>query len=40
VACPYGILFDDEQGNRNEWQGQAYEPQQIIGVLKSLLKGE
>lgn len=40
VACPYGILFDDESKNREEWQGQAYEPCDIINVLKSLLKGE
>lgn len=33
-----GILFDDEQANRNEWQGQAYQPQQILEILKSLLK--
>ena len=32
-----GILFDDEQDNRTEWQGQAYEPTEIISVLKSLL---
>ena len=40
VACPCGILFDDESKNREEWQGQAYEPCDIIAVLKSLLKGE
>ena len=33
-----GILFDDEQTNRNEWQGQAYQPQQILEILKSLIK--
>ena len=31
-----GILFDDEQANRNEWQGQAYEPQAILEILKKL----
>lgn len=40
VTCPCGILFDDESNNREEWQGQAYEPCDIITVLKSLLKGE
>lgn len=40
VACPCGILFDDESKNREEWQGQAYKPCDIINVLKSLLKGE
>ena len=38
VACPCGILFDDESKNREEWQGKAYEPREIIQVLKSLLK--
>ena len=38
VACPFGILFDDESKNREEWQGQAYEPREIIQVLKSLIK--
>lgn len=37
VTCPCGILFDDESKNREEWQGQAYEPCDIINVLKSLL---
>lgn len=39
VHCPMGILFDDEQGNRTEWQGQAYQPQEIITILKQLLQG-
>jgi hypothetical protein len=39
VSCPTGILFDDEQGNRTEWQGQAYQPQEIITILKQLLQG-
>lgn len=32
-----GILFDDEEKNRNNWQGQAYKPSQIMEILKSLL---
>lgn len=37
-ACGGGILFDDEERNRNaEWDG-AFEPEQIIEVLKGLLK--
>ena len=37
----YGdILFDDEAPNREEWKGEAYEPNQILEVLKGLLKGE
>lgn len=31
------VLFDDEENNRNEWQGIAYEPNEIIRVLKELL---
>lgn len=32
-----GILFDDEERNRNEWGGSAYEPSEIFEVLNSLL---
>lgn len=31
-----GILFDDEQKNREEWQGTAYDVQNIIEVLRGL----
>lgn len=31
------ILFDDEENNRKEWRGVAYEPSQIFDVLKELL---
>ena len=34
------ILFDDEAPNREEWKGAAYEPSQILEVLKELLRGE
>ena len=30
------ILFDDEEGNRNNWNGIAYDVNDIIGNLKSL----
>ena len=33
-----GILFDDEQGNRKEWQGQAYDEKNILEILKNLVK--
>lgn len=39
-VCREGILFDDEEGNREAWQGIAYTPNNIIPVLKGLLKGE
>lgn len=37
MTCGGGILFDDEERNRDEWQDEAYEPEQIIEILKSLL---
>lgn len=32
-----GILFDDEEKNREKWTGQAFTPEEIFSVLKSLL---
>ena len=37
VGC--GILFDDEEPNRNEWSGVAYDVDNIIEILKALAKG-
>ena len=34
--CGGGILFDDEIQNRISWQGESYEPNQIINILKLL----
>ena len=31
------ILFDDNERIRNQWTGQAYEPQQILQILKELV---
>ena len=31
-----GILFDDEERNRNAWRGRAFTPDEIFNVLKSL----
>lgn len=31
------ILFDDEEPNRDNWLGHAYEPEMMIKVLKHLL---
>ena len=31
------ILFDDELPNRENWKGQAFEPEMIVKVLKHLL---
>ena len=33
-----GILFDDEQGNREQWQGKAYDEKNILEILKNLVK--
>ena len=34
--CKSGILFDDEEKNRNEWKGEAYEPEKIFEILKKI----
>lgn len=34
------ILFDDEEQNREAWDGEAYEPADIIEVLKEILNGD
>ena len=31
------ILFDDEEQNRESWEGEAYEPEMMMKVLKALL---
>ncbi len=31
------ILFDDEEKNRNNWTGKAYDVDNIIGVLRELI---
>lgn len=35
-TCGKGILFDDEEPNRKEWNGIAYDVNDIIGTLKNL----
>ena len=34
IGC--GVLFDDEEPNRNMWGSDAYDANNILGVLKSL----
>lgn len=34
--CGRGILFDDEQRNRKEWRGVAYDVDNIIEILRNL----
>lgn len=36
VDFPNGILFDDEETNRNNWKGTAYNVNNIIEILKGL----
>ena len=36
VSNPFGILFDDEQKNQDEWRGKAYSPEHIMNILKAL----
>jgi len=36
VNDPDGILFDDEENNRINWTGIAYDVHNIIGVLRGL----
>lgn len=38
VKYPQGILFDDEEQNRLEWAGQAYDEKNILEILKKLIK--
>ena len=38
-ACGDGILFDDEEKNRMDWQGEAYTPSEILTVLHTIING-
>ena len=33
---PLDILFDDEERNRNDWTGRAYDVQNIMEILKEI----
>ena len=33
---PFDILFDDEEKNRENWNGIAFDVDDILGILKSL----
>ena len=37
VVSISGILFDDEKPNRNNWNGTAYDVQNILEILEGLL---
>lgn len=34
------ILFDDEEPNRDNWEGEAFEPEMMVKVLKALIGKE
>ena len=36
VKYPRGILFDDEEQNRKNWKGQAFDEKNILEILKAL----
>ena len=36
VKYPNGILFDDEEKNRTQWTGKAYDVDNIIDTLKAI----
>jgi len=36
VEMPFGILFDDEEQNRKNWIGKAFDEKNIIDVLKEV----
>lgn len=36
ITCGGGILFDDEEGNRETWGEGAYTPDRIMEILKAL----
>ena len=37
VNNPFGILFDDEKPNRENWLGNAYDVDNILEILSALL---
>ena len=37
VNNPFGILFDDEKPNRDNWLGTAYDVDNILEILSALL---
>jgi hypothetical protein len=36
VKFPFGILFDDEKPNRDNWAGTAYDVNKILEILETL----
>lgn len=38
VDFPMGYLFDDEEPNRKNWKGDAFDVNDILGILKEIAK--
>ena len=38
VNNPFGILFDDEKPNRENWLGNAYDVDNILEILSTLMR--
>ena len=38
AKTPFDILFDDEEKNRIDWVGQAFDVNSILEILKGILK--
>ena len=38
VNYPQGILFDDEEQNREKWTGKAFDEKEITKILKEIKK--
>lgn len=36
ATCENAVLFDDEERNRNEWNGIAYDVNHIMEILRSM----
>ena len=36
--CGEGILFDDELKNRDSWQGESYEPEEMFEILGEIIQ--
>lgn len=40
VEMPFGILFDDEKQNRENWCGESFNEENILDILKQIIESE
>lgn len=40
VEMPFGILFDDEKQNRENWYGESFNEENILDILEQIIKSE